>query len=87
VCSTSDPNFDINTVVDARTTGAEVNLKSYVLHERMTALNYAAFYGCLEIVDFLLKMGAGECIHNLSGFTEILRCKVCTVSDLGVVSI
>ena len=58
-CSKADPNFDINKVVDART-DAEVNLKSYVLQDQMTALSYAAFYGSLKIVDFLLKKGAGE---------------------------
>lgn len=57
-CSKADPNFDINKVVDTRTE-AEVNLKSYVLQDQMTALNYAAFYGHLKIVDFLLKKGAG----------------------------
>lgn len=54
-----DPNFDINKVVDTRE-GAETNLKSYVVRDKMTALNYAAFYGCVDIVNFLLEKGAGK---------------------------
>ena len=52
------PNFDINKVVDERM-GEEVLLRSTIQREKMTALNYAAFYCKLNIVDFLLKNGAG----------------------------
>lgn len=57
-CVQNDPSFNINKAVDARE-GADTNLKSYVLQNQMTAINYAAFYGKLEIVNFLLENGAG----------------------------
>lgn len=55
------PKFDINRVVDARegADARETNLKSFVWRKQTTALNYAAFFGRFNIVDFLLKKGAG----------------------------
>ncbi len=52
--------------MDARK-GEEKKLKSFVNQEKMTALNYAAFYGKLDIVDFLLSEGAGKpCVRGVT---------------------
>ena len=52
---------DINKFADRRD-GKEKNLKATVKQKGMTALCYAAFFGRLEIVDFLLGKGAGMCL-------------------------
>ena len=52
------PGFDINKIVDPRK-GKVKLLKTFIQQEKMTALNYATFYCKFDIVDFLLRNGAG----------------------------
>ena len=55
----TQPRVVINQIVDTRDE-VIVQLKSEVNTKGMTALSYAAFYNQYDIVDFLLKNGAGS---------------------------
>jgi hypothetical protein len=51
----------INSVVDTNQ-GDVRNDKAVISRENMTALNYAAFFGKIGIVQLLMEHGAGKCI-------------------------
>lgn len=59
--------FDVNKIVDTRD-GEEKMDKNNTLDvelNQMTSLNYAAFYGRWEIIEFLLERGAGESVNSV----------------------
>lgn len=62
-----NPRFNLNVIVDTRD-GEEVVVRSEVSRNQMTALNYAAFFGRLDIVEFLLDNGASELIKKHGTF-------------------
>lgn len=56
----ADANFDINDVIDIREESFYNKSKTCVFTRKgMGVLHYAALYGKSEIVEFLLKNGAG----------------------------
>jgi ankyrin repeat protein len=49
----------INSIVDI-CSGNERNVKAILRKKDMTALNYAAFYGKIDIIKLLMEHGAGK---------------------------
>ena len=56
-----DKGWSVNSIVDNSHTTVR-NIKAVVPRKGMTALNYAAFFGQLEVVRYLLQHGAGIAI-------------------------
>ena len=55
-------DININAIVDTRNELVSVGGKAYTSASTtgVTALHYAALYGKVDIVEFLLEKGAGE---------------------------
>lgn len=63
----SDDEGSINSIVD--TSHANVrNVKTVLPRKNMTVLNYAAFFGKMDIVHLLLRHGAGN--YTLSVYSQ-----------------